>query len=105
MFRVKYLGQEGNKLRGSLVLDLARDGRVVDWTKIRGQRIATIFQDPMTSLNPIMTIGKQITSVIMKHQNVSEIEARKRAIVLMKKVGIRTRKTASTTTPSSTPAA
>ncbi|MFR5782146.1 MAG: ATP-binding cassette domain-containing protein, partial [Oscillospiraceae bacterium] len=49
---------------------------------------ATIFQDPMTSLNPIMTIGKQITSVIMKHQNVSEIEARKRAIVLMKKVGI-----------------
>ena len=42
----------------------------------------------MTSLNPIMTIGKQITSVIMKHQNVSEIEARKRAIVLMKKVGI-----------------
>lgn len=88
VFRVKYLGQEGNKLRGSLVLDLARTDCVVDWTKIRGQRIATIFQDPMTSLNPIMTIGKQITSVIMKHQNVSEIEARKRAIVLMKKVGI-----------------
>lgn len=88
VFRVKYLGQEGNKLRGSLVLDLARTDCVVDWTRIRGQRIATIFQDPMTSLNPIMTIGKQITSVIMKHQNVSEIEARKRAIVLMKKVGI-----------------
>ena len=70
------------------MLDLARTDCVVDWTKIRGQRIATIFQDPMTSLNPIMTIGKQITSVIMKHQNVSEIEARKRAIVLMKKVGI-----------------
>ena len=88
VFRVKYLGQEGNKLRGSLVLDLARTDCVVDWTKIRGRRIATIFQDPMTSLNPIMTIGSQITSVIMKHQNVSEIEARKRAIVLMKKVGI-----------------
>lgn len=88
VFRVKYLGQEGNKLRGSLVLDLAQTDCVVDWTRIRGQRIATIFQDPMTSLNPIMTIGKQITSVIMKHQNVSEIEARKRAIVLMKKVGI-----------------
>ncbi|MFR5783063.1 MAG: hypothetical protein ACLUEK_15210, partial [Oscillospiraceae bacterium] len=47
VFRVKYLGQEGNKLRGSLVLDLARTDCVVDWTKIRGQRIATIFQDPM----------------------------------------------------------
>lgn len=88
VFRVKYIGEDGGKLHGSLVLNLARTDCVVDWTKIRGQKIATIFQDPMTSLNPIMTIGKQITSVIMKHQNVSEIEARKRAIVLMKKVGI-----------------
>lgn len=88
VFRVKYLGEEGGRMHGSLVLDLARTDCVVDWTKIRGQRIATIFQDPMTSLNPIMTIGSQITSVIMKHQNVSEIEARKRAILLMKKVGI-----------------
>lgn len=88
VFRVKYLGEDGVRMRGSLVLNLARTDYVVDWTKIRGQRIATIFQDPMTSLNPIMTIGNQITSVIMKHQNVSEVEARKRAIVLMKKVGI-----------------
>lgn len=88
VFRVKYLGEDGVRMRGSLVLNLARTDCVVDWTKIRGQRMATIFQDPMTSLNPIMTIGNQITSVIMKHQNVSEVEARKRAIVLMKKVGI-----------------
>ena len=88
VFRVKYLGEENGKLHGSLVLNLARSDCVSDWTKIRGQKIATIFQDPMTSLNPIMTIGKQITSVIMKHQNVSELEARKRAIILMKKVGI-----------------
>ena len=88
VFRVKYTGEENGRLSGTLVLDLARTECVRDWTKIRGQRIATIFQDPMTSLNPIMTIGKQITSVIMKHQNVSEIEARKRAIVLLKKVGI-----------------
>ncbi|MCI8638771.1 MAG: ABC transporter ATP-binding protein [Coprococcus sp.] len=59
-----------------------------EWTKIRGRKIATIFQDPMTSLNPIITIGKQITSVIMKHQNVSEAEARKKAVDLMGKVGI-----------------
>ena len=88
VFRVKYLREDGVRMRGSLVLNLARTDCVVDWTKIRGQRIATIFQDPMTSLNPIMTIGNQITSVIMKHQNVSEVEARKRAILLMKKVGI-----------------
>jgi oligopeptide transport system ATP-binding protein len=42
----------------------------------------------MTSLNPIITIGKQITSVILKHQDCSEIEARARALELMKKVGI-----------------
>ena len=42
----------------------------------------------MTSLNPIITIGKQITSVIMKHQNVSEVEARAQALELMEKVGI-----------------
>ena len=56
-----------------------------DWTQIRGKKIATVFQDPMTSLNPIITIGKQISSVIMKHQNVTESEARKRAIELMKR--------------------
>ena len=42
----------------------------------------------MTSLNPIITIGKQITSVIMKHQHVSEVEARAQALELMEKVGI-----------------
>ena len=47
----------------------------------------------MTSLSPYHAHRKQITSVIMKHQNVSELEARKRAIVLMKKVGIPTQKT------------
>jgi oligopeptide transport system ATP-binding protein len=42
----------------------------------------------MTSLNPVISIGKQITSVILKHQNCSETEARRRALILMKKVGI-----------------
>lgn len=59
-----------------------------DWMQIRGKRIATVFQDPMTSLNPIITIGKQITSVIIKHQGCSEVEARARALELMYKVGI-----------------
>lgn len=59
-----------------------------DWEKIRGAKIATIFQDPMTSLNPIVTIGKQITEVIVKHQGVSVKEAEKLAIDYMEKVGI-----------------
>ena len=70
------------------VLNLAKIKEGGDWTQIRGTRIATVFQDPMTSLNPILTIGSQITSIIIKHQHCSEAEARVRALDLMKKVGI-----------------
>ena len=88
VFRVKYLDETADTLHGTCVLNLAKVKFNKDWTKIRGGKIATVFQDPMTSLNPIITIGKQITSVILKHQNCSEIEARVRALELMKKVGI-----------------
>jgi len=59
-----------------------------DWEGIRGSKIATIFQDPMTSLNPIRTIGSQITEVIEKHQKVSKAEAKEQAIEMMTRVGI-----------------
>ena len=88
VFRVKYLDETDTTLHGTTILNLAKVKFNKDWTKIRGGKIATVFQDPMTSLNPIVTIGKQITSVILKHQNCSEIEARARALELMKKVGI-----------------
>lgn len=88
VFRVKYLDETPEQLHGTCVLNLAKVKYSKDWGKIRGRKIATVFQDPMTSLNPIITIGKQITSVIMKHQNCSEVEARERALILMKKVGI-----------------
>ena len=87
-FRVKYLSEDENALYGRCILNLAKIKYSKDWSKIRGAKIATVFQDPMTSLNPIITIGKQITSIILKHQNCSEAEARARAITLMKKVGI-----------------
>ena len=87
-FRVKYLDETADQLHGVCVLNLAKVNYAKDWSKIRGCKIATVFQDPMSSLNPIITIGKQITSVILKHQNCSELEARERAIVMMKKVGI-----------------
>ena len=88
VFRVKYLDETADTLHGTCVLNLAKVKYGKDWSKIRGCKIATVFQDPMSSLNPIITIGKQITSVILKHQNCSELEARERAIVMMKKVGI-----------------
>ncbi len=87
-FRVRYLDETPEKLHGTCVLNLAKIHYSKDWTQIRGGKIATVFQDPMTSLNPVITIGKQITSVILKHQNCSEAEARARALTLMKKVGI-----------------
>ena len=87
-FRVKYLDETSDKLHGTCVLNLANVKYAKDWYQIRGKKIATVFQDPMTSLNPIITIGKQITSIIMKHQDVTEVEARAQALDLMKKVGI-----------------
>lgn len=86
--RVKYRNEDDNKYVGDAILDLAHMEHENDWCQIRGSRIATVFQDPMTSLNPVLTIGQQISSVIMKHQKVSESEARVRALELMAKVGI-----------------
>ncbi|AOZ91688.1 ABC transporter ATP-binding protein [Paenibacillus crassostreae] len=56
---------------------------------IRGKDIGMIFQDPMSSLNPTIRVGKQITEVMMKHQNMSASEAKKEAIDMLKLVGIK----------------
>lgn len=56
--------------------------------KIRGKDISMIFQDPMTSLNPTMKIGKQIIEPIVKHQKLSKAAAKQRAIDILKLVGI-----------------
>jgi peptide/nickel transport system ATP-binding protein len=55
---------------------------------IRGRKIGAIFQDPLTSLNPLYTIGRQLTETIRAHLPVSEDEARKRAIALLEDTGI-----------------
>jgi len=56
--------------------------------KVRGKDIAMIFQEPMTSLNPVYTIGKQLTEGIMLHQGLNKKEAEQHAIEMMKKVNI-----------------
>lgn len=73
------------RYQGKILSDLKKDS---EWDGIRGKEIATIFQDPMTSLNPIKTIGSQISEVIIKHQKKSPKEAKKMAIDLMNRTGI-----------------
>jgi len=56
--------------------------------QVRGKDIAMIFQDPMTSLNPVLTIGRQITESLRKHLDMSKDEAKKEAVSLLGRVGI-----------------
>lgn len=56
--------------------------------RIRGKKIGAIFQDPLTSLNPLYTISKQLTETILVHMDMTEKQARKRAIELLDEVGI-----------------
>lgn len=56
--------------------------------RLRGAKISMIFQDPMTSLNPILTVGSQITETILAHCRCSKLHAKARAVRLLKKVGI-----------------
>ena len=90
VFYVEYRSfDEANQVvNGYAIIDCAHVKYTNDWQQIRGCRIATVFQDPMTSLNPVITIGKQIMTVILKHQKCSQAEARKRTIEIMGKVGI-----------------
>ncbi|MEY2370565.1 ABC transporter ATP-binding protein [Lysinibacillus capsici] len=59
-----------------------------DMNKIRGKDISMIFQEPMTSLNPVFTIGSQIQEIILNHSKISKTEAKSKAIDLLKQVGI-----------------
>jgi oligopeptide/dipeptide ABC transporter ATP-binding protein len=59
-----------------------------DIRKVRGSEISMIFQEPMTSLNPVFTIGMQVTEVILQHEQVSQEEANRRAVDILTEVGI-----------------
>ena len=72
----------------SQMIDLLKIGKKQLRQDINGQHIAMVFQDPMTSLDPTMPIGRQIMEGILLHKNVSQSEARRRALELLELVGI-----------------
>jgi peptide/nickel transport system ATP-binding protein len=96
----------GKSLTGSAVIGLLEppcriaggeihfDGRRIDnlpyeqLRRIRGRHVGMVFQDPLTSLNPLYTVGRQLTETILTHNDLSEKGARKRALELLREVGI-----------------
>ncbi|MDR1547625.1 MAG: ABC transporter ATP-binding protein [Hungatella sp.] len=81
--RAVYYGADD---RGEIELTAIK--REKDWLKIRGREIAMIMQDPMTSLNPLKTIGVQIMEAVLLHQKVGRLEAKKRTLKYLADVGI-----------------
>ncbi len=76
---------EGRAMLGETDLIAADDDQL---RRVRGEDLAMIFQDPMSSLNPVYRVGDQITETIHAHRDVSKAEANARAIELMESVGI-----------------
>ncbi|HAR5953616.1 TPA: ABC transporter ATP-binding protein, partial [Staphylococcus pseudintermedius] len=86
-----FQGQTGRIKNGSIIFngeDLTQKSEK-ELMKLRGKEISMIFQDPMTSLNPTMKIGKQVMEPIVRHIGLSKAEAKKRAIELLKLVGLK----------------
>ncbi|MEY8415444.1 ABC transporter ATP-binding protein [Tissierella praeacuta] len=76
---------------GSIIFEgeeISKYKREKDWLKIRGKKIAMVFQDPMTSLNPLKTVGKQVQETVELHQGLKNEEARRKVIEILKDVGI-----------------
>ena len=87
---MKYLGSVG-RLMGGRVLFEGRDMAKMsadELRQIRGGKMAMIYQDPMSSLNPVMTIGQQLMEVPMIHQEANEAEARARALQVLAEVNL-----------------
>ena len=95
---MQLLPRPKGRIAGGRIICHRRDGIAVDITAldpngaeirdIRGNEIAMIFQEPMTSLNPVYSIGEQITEAVQLHQAASKAEARELAIAMLDKVGI-----------------
>ena len=85
------LDKNGRVTAGEILckgMDLAKFTKEKDWLKIRGREIAMVFQDPMTSLNPLKTVGKQIQEALELHQNLKGNAAKQKTIEILTDVGI-----------------
>jgi peptide/nickel transport system ATP-binding protein/oligopeptide transport system ATP-binding protein len=87
---MRLISQPGRIVGGEIIFDgedllAATDARM---REIRGDDIAMIFQDPMTSLNPVYTVGEQIAEALRLHRKLSRVDARRAAIEAMKEVSI-----------------
>lgn len=87
---MKLLTPPGKVVGGRVMFDGKDIGSLPEreMRKVRGKDVAMIFQDPMTSLNPVYTIGNQLVETITHHTNLSPKEARKRALEMLEMVGI-----------------
>ena len=84
------MGTTGRVTEGEIILDGEDITKYTEKQrrKLRGSKISMIFQEPMTSLNPVMKIGVQITEKILQHEKVSKAEAKQQAIELLKETGL-----------------
>lgn len=91
MMSLMRLLEENGKIKNGEILFEGRDLTKLsekEMEKIRGNEIGMIFQDPMTSLNPVFTIGDQLIEPLMKHHKLSKSEAYKKAVEMLSIVGI-----------------
>jgi oligopeptide transport system ATP-binding protein len=70
-----------------------------EWLAIRGREIAMVFQDPMTSLNPLKTVGRQIRETVELHQKLGGAEAKAATLAILRDVGIANRRSVTGNTP------
>ena len=87
---LRLVPEPGKILSGSITY---KDKNILEMSEkevqdLRGNEISMIFQDPMTALNPVMTVGDQIAEVILRHQKCTKAEAQQRMMTMLDKVGI-----------------
>lgn len=87
---MRLLSENGKVSQGDIYFDGADILKLneKDMQKLRGNEIGMIFQDPMTSLNPVFTVGNQLMEAILRHNKISKAEAKAKALNVLKMVGI-----------------
>jgi len=87
---MRYLGGAGRLKSGKILFEGRDMGRMseAELRSIRGSKMAMVYQDPMSSLNPVMPVGRQLMEVPIIHQNASEAEAKARALAMLGEVNL-----------------